>query len=92
LKIRVRFLGILAQHARVDVLDLDLPASPLLRDLLAEIDIHFQGRFPFRFWDAEENKLAPGLFIRGQERDLLAPDEKLLEGEEIYFLLPMAGG
>jgi len=92
LKIRVRFLGVLAQHAGVDALDLDLPASPLLRDLLAEIEIRFQGRFPFHFWDGERNKLAPGLFIRGQERDLLTPDENLLEGEEVYFILPMAGG
>lgn len=92
MKIRLRFLGVLARQAGVDALDLDLPGSPLLRDLLAEIEIRFQARFPFHFWNGEKNKLAPGLFIRGQGRDLLTPDENLLDGEEIYFLLPMAGG
>jgi len=92
LKIRIRFLGILAKGAGVEAMALDLPAAPLLRDLLVEIEIRFPGRFPFRFWDSEKQEIAPGLFIRGRERDLLTPDEKLLEGEEIYFLLPMAGG
>ncbi len=92
MKIRIRFLGILARQAGVEALDLDLPGSPLLGDLLAEIEIHFPARFSFHFWDREGNRLAPGLFVRGQERDLLTPDENLREGEEVYFLLPMAGG
>jgi len=92
LKIRVHFLGILARHSGVDVLELDLPGQPCLQDLLEEIEDRFGPSFPFALWDREKKALPSSLFLRGQGRDLKAPEEPLFEHEEIYLLLPQAGG
>jgi len=91
LKIKVHFLGILAKYFRMDVAELDLPGTPTLRDLLAELGNQYGALLPSEIWDREKKIFPPTLFIRGKERDLEILEEPLLE-EEVYFLLPQAGG
>jgi hypothetical protein len=92
LKIKVHFLGILAKYFCVDAIELDLPGTPSLKDLFAIVGNQYGDLLPSEIWDREKKIFLPPLFIRGKERDLKVPEEPLLEGEEIFFLLPQAGG
>jgi hypothetical protein len=47
---------------------------------------------PPEIWDREKKIFLSTFFIRGKGRDLKIPEESLLDGEEVYFLLPQAGG
>jgi molybdopterin converting factor small subunit len=91
-KIKVHFLGILAKYFRADAVELDLPGTPTLKSLLAQVGNQYAGLLPSEIWDGDKKNFHPSLFIRGRERDLKNPEEPLLEDEEIYFLLPLAGG
>ena len=92
MKIRVHFLGILAKYFRVDAIELDLPGTPTLKNLLAHVGNQYAGLLPSEIWDREKKTFSASFFIRGKERDLKNPEEPLLENEEVYFLLPLAGG
>jgi molybdopterin converting factor small subunit len=92
LKIKVHFLGILAKYFRVDAAELDLPGTPTLKDLLAKLGNQYGDLLPSEIWDREKKIFPPPLFIRGRGRNLKILEERLLEGEEVYFLLPQAGG
>ena len=92
MKIKVHFLGILAKYFQVDAAELDLPGTPTLKDLLAKLGNQYGDLLPSEIWDGEKKIFPPTLFIRGKGRDLKIPEESLLDGEEVYFLLPQAGG
>lgn len=92
MKIKVHFLGILAKFFQEEAIELDLPGTPTLKDLLAKVGNQYGNLLPSEIWDREKKTFRPTLFIRGKGRDLKTPEEPLLEGEEIYFLLPQAGG
>jgi molybdopterin converting factor small subunit len=92
LKIKVHFLGILAKYFRVDAIELDLPGTPSLKDLFATLGNQYGELLPSEIWDREKKTFLPPLFIRGKGRDLKVPEEPLLQGEEVFFLLPQAGG
>jgi len=92
LKIRVHFLGILAKYFRVDAIELHLPGTPTLQNLLTQVGNQYGGLLPPEIWDREKETFHPSLFIRGKGRDLKNPEEPLSEDEEVYFLIPLAGG
>ena len=90
--VKVHLLGILPQYFQTSSLNLNLAGTPTLADLCLEIGRRFGKNLPPHLWDAERNAFAIPVFIRGKGRDLSAPAEALEEGEEIYILLPQAGG
>lgn len=92
MKIKIHFLGILANFFQADATELDLPGTPTLKDLLVKVGIQYGDLLPPEIWDREKKIFLSTLFIRGKGRDLRIPEESLLDGEEVYFLLPQAGG
>ena len=92
MKIRVHFLGILAKYFRVDAIELDLPGTPTLQTLLTQVGNQYRDLLPPEIWDREKETFHPSLFIRGKGRDLKSPEEPLSEDEQVYLLIPLAGG
>ena len=92
MKIKVHFLGILAKFFQVEAIELDLPGTPTLKDLLVKVGNQYGDLLPPEIWDREKKIFLSPFFIRGKGRDLKIPEEYLLDGEEVYFLLPQAGG
>lgn len=92
MKIKVHFLGILAKYFRVNAVELDLPGTPTLKNLVAQVGNQYAALLPPEIWDGDKNTFHPSLFIRGKGRDLKNPEDLVLENEEIYFLFPLAGG
>ncbi len=92
MKIKVHFLGILAKYFRAEAIELDLPETPTLKNLLAQVGNRYAHLLPSEIWDGDKKTFRASLFIRGNGRDLKDPEEPLLEDEDVYFLLPLAGG
>ena len=92
MRVRVHFLGGLVKYAQEATLELDLSENPTLKELCSEVGKRYENSFPASLWDKEEKTFHPPLFILGKNRDLRDPGEILLPDEDIYFLLPLAGG
>ena len=92
MKISVHFLGILAKYFCVDAVEIDLPGTPTLQTLLTHVGNRYSDLLPPEIWDREKEAFHPSLFIRGKGRDLKKPEEPLSEDEQIYLLIPLAGG
>ncbi len=92
--VKVHFLGILAQYFQTSSTTFQFSGTPTLADLFGEINRRFGDKLPKNLWDAEKKAFnsTSTVFIRGKGRDFTKATESLLEGEEIFFLLPQAGG
>lgn len=92
MKVKVLFRGILSEWAGEEQVEVDLAAEGKFAELLSELKRLLGAKMPPQFWDEERRKLNPSVWaMRGKERvvDLKSP---LKEGEEITFILGIAGG
>jgi molybdopterin converting factor small subunit len=91
MKVTAEFHGILSEWIGTRTASFDLPAGATYSDLMAEIGRRYRRNMPDQLWD-KENNLFKKVRAHGKERTLVSADTPLLEGEEIQFLLMLAGG
>ena len=91
MNITAEFHGVLAEWVGTRSASFELPAGATYFDLMAEIGRRYRRNMPEQLWDAERN-LFKKVQAHGKGRMLTAADTPLLEGEQIQFLLMIAGG
>ena len=91
MKITAEFHGILAEWVGSASASFDFPAGATYSDLLAEIGRRYGRNMPEQLWDAE-NKMFKKVQAHGKGRTLASKETPLMEGEQIQFLLMIAGG
>jgi|YelNatPaOPRAMG01_1025707.scaffolds.fasta_scaffold22630_3 molybdopterin converting factor small subunit len=92
MKVKVSFQGILSEWAGKQKVEVDLPEEGKFGDLLSELKRLLGTRMPPQVWHGENKNMNPSVWaMRGQER-LVDPQAPLKDGEEIIFILGIAGG
>jgi len=92
MRIRAFFHGILSEWVGVPQAEIDLPEEGTFSDLLAEIRRTYGQNMPQQLWNEEQNAFHKAVWaMRGQDR-LVDPTARLKDGEEVMFLLTLAGG
>jgi molybdopterin converting factor small subunit len=91
MKITAEFHGILAEWVGTRSASFDLPAGATYSDLMEEIGLRYRRNMPDQLWN-KENKMFKKVQAQREGRVLASADTPLLEGEEIQFLLMIAGG
>lgn len=86
------FRGILSTWAGETQVEVDLPEDGKFAELLSELKRFLGAKMPEQLWDGEKRNINPSVWVmRGREKivDLQTP---LKDGEEIIFMLGIAGG
>jgi molybdopterin converting factor small subunit len=92
MEIKALFHGILADWVGQASAEFTLPHEATLSDLLFEIRKRYGSRMPPQLATKDQADFDQAFWaVRGTEQ-LKEPNEKLAEGEEIRFFLPLAGG
>jgi molybdopterin converting factor small subunit len=92
MRITAFFHGILSEWVGVSQAEIDLPEEGTFSDLLAEIRRTYGRNMPQQLWNEEQNAFHKAVWaMRGQEK-LVDPAARLKNGEEVRFLLTLAGG
>jgi molybdopterin converting factor small subunit len=92
IKIKALFHGILADWVGRNEEEFILPGKATLSDLLSEIREKYGGNMPSQLGMKNQTEFNQAFWaVRGTEQ-LKEPDERLNDGEEIRFFLPLAGG
>lgn len=92
MKVTASFHGILTDWVGVERADFELPEEALFSDLLREIARKFRNNMPEQLWDDQQYSFKRQVVATSGERLLESKDVPLREGQEITFLLMLAGG
>jgi len=92
MKITARFHGILADWVGTPSAGFELPANAAYADLVKEIGRRYKQYMPEQLWDQKNNTFNAKVRPFRDGKSLNAMDSFLREGDEITFLLMMAGG
>jgi molybdopterin converting factor small subunit len=92
MKIKTLFHGILADWIGVSEVEFTLPQEATLADLLFEIRKNYGSNMPPQLGMKDQADFDQAFWmVRGTEQ-VKEPQEKLTDGEEIQFFLPLSGG
>jgi molybdopterin converting factor small subunit len=92
MKVKALFHGILADWVGAREASFEMPEGATYRDLVAEIGRRYRKNMPQQLWDEEANCLSREIMAVGAKGRIESVDTPLREGEEIKFLLMLAGG
>ena len=92
MKITAHFHGILAAWVGVPSASFELPANAPYAELVKEIGRRYQQNMPEQLWNRKNNTFNDKVRPFRDRKLLNAMDSSLREGDEITFLLMMAGG
>jgi len=88
----LRVFGSLAQYlggARVQV---ELPGGATLRDLMHLIDSRWGTQMPAQLWDSEAKRFRGPITVMIGGNDVHDEETPLSEQDEVFVLVPLAGG
>jgi molybdopterin converting factor small subunit len=92
MKRKALFHGILSEWVGISQAEIDVPDGGTFSDLLAEIRRTYGQNMPQQLWNKEQRTFNKAVWaMRGQEK-LVDPATRLKNGEEVRFLLSLAGG
>jgi molybdopterin converting factor small subunit len=92
MRIKALFHGILSDWVGVYQAEFLLPDRGNLGDLLSKIRETYGPNMPQQLWNKDQRAFNKAVWaLRGKEK-LTDPTTKLKDGEEIKFLLTLAGG
>lgn len=92
MKVKILWQGILSEWAGEKEVKVYLPEDANFGRLLSELKRLLGTKMPGQFWNGEENNLNSSVWaMRGKER-LVDLQAALKDGEEITFILSIAGG
>jgi len=92
MKVTAKFHGILADWVGTPSAGFDLHDKANFVDLMKEIDRRYKSNMPPQLWDQEKNIFNQKVKPFKDGKALNAMDSPLLDGDEITFMLLMAGG
>jgi molybdopterin converting factor small subunit len=92
MKVKALFHGILADWVGLGEVEFSFPHEATLSDLLVEIRKSYGSHMPPQIGMKDQADFNQAFWaVRGTEK-LKEPNETLMDGEEIRFFLPLAGG
>ena len=92
MQITTRFHGILADWVGTRRAGFELSPNATYGDLLHTIACRYRQNMPEQLWDQEKGTFKKQVRAVGKERSYDTRDDLLSDGEEITFLLMIAGG
>jgi len=92
MKVRILFQGILSDWAGVSQAEIFLPKGGNLGDLLSEIRKNYGPQLPPQLRDKEQTAFSRAFWVIRKKEKLSEPGTTLKDGDELQFLLPLAGG
>jgi molybdopterin converting factor small subunit len=92
MNITAHFHGILADWVGTPSADFDLAAGATLADLMHEIGRGYQRNMPEQLWDRETDSFKKQVQAQGAGKTYNDLNMTLEKGEEITFMLMIAGG
>jgi len=92
MKIKALFHGILADWIGRGEVEFTLPQGATLADLLFEIRRNYSSNMPPQLGMKDQADFDQAFWAVRETEQLNEPNEKLIDGEEIRFFLPLAGG
>jgi molybdopterin converting factor small subunit len=92
MKIKVNFLGMLANYTGVESVDIDLNDDARYDDLLAVIAARFGDKLPQRCWDSDNNEFIKPITAIGTRGDIEERNTPLAGNDEVHILMPISGG
>lgn len=93
MQVTVSFLGPLKDQMGRSSQVVELPAGATYRDLLDEITPLVESKLPDWAWDADKRSFTRRMVVsRNATADLRDESTPLAEGDEIFVVLPLAGG
>jgi len=90
--ITTQFHGILADWVGTSSARFQFSDNATYGDLMRAIGTRYRQNMPEQLWDTGKNTFQKQVRAMGEGRALDAPDDPLVEGENITFLLMIAGG
>ena len=90
--ITVHFHGILADWVGVPSANFELPADATLADLVQAIGGRYRSNMPEQLWDDKTDSFKKQVRARGTTTVYNDLDMALEKGEDITFMLMIAGG
>ena len=90
--ITAHFHGILADWVGVSSADFDLPAGATLADLMQAIGGRYRRNMPGQLWDDKTDSFKKQVRAQGATTVYNDVDMPLEKGDEITFMLMIAGG
>jgi len=90
--ISAHFHGILADWVGVPSADFDLPAGATLADLMQAIGRRYRGNMPEQLWDDNTDSFKKQVRAQGAAKVYNDFNMPLENGEDITFMLMIAGG
>ncbi len=92
MKVTAVFHGILSDWVGAQRADFHLPNGALLADLMPEIGKRFRRNMPAQLWDEATGSFAKQVMAFKGEEQIKGIEHPLADGEEVKFLLMLAGG
>jgi len=92
MKVTAVFHGILSDWVGTEKLDFELAEGSRLADLIGEIGRAFRRNMPDQLWDDARNAFVKPVLAVGENGVFRSAAESLSDGQEIKFLLLIAGG
>ena len=92
MKIAATFQGILADWVGTPSASFELPEGATYGDLLNEIGLRYRKNMPEQLWDHKNNSFRKQVRAHADESTFESLDTPLHKGDEITFLLMIAGG
>lgn len=92
MKVKVLFQGILSEWAGEKEVEVCLAEDAKFAELLSELKRLLGTKMPPQFWKAAKNNLNSSVWARRGKERLLDLQAMLKDGEEITFILSIAGG
>ena len=90
--ITAHFHGILADWVGVPSADFDLPAGATLAGLMQAIGRRYRGNMPAQLWDDQADRFEKQVRAQGAVAVYNDLEMPLENGEDITFMLMIAGG
>jgi molybdopterin converting factor small subunit len=90
--IHLRIFGSLKDYLGDASPDAELPEGATVRDLLNLIESRWGNTLPPELWDAETKRFRAPVLMISQGTDLHDLGIRLSDQQEIFLLMPLAGG
>ena len=88
----LRVFGSLAHYLGGARIKVELPGGATLRDLMNLIDSRWGARIPAQLWDSEAKRFRGPVTVMLGGNDVQDEGTPLSEQDEVFVLLPLAGG
>ncbi|MGQ9684184.1 MAG: MoaD/ThiS family protein [Anaerolineae bacterium] len=88
----LRLFGMLQRLCGAERAQIELPPEATLAELLEAIDARWGAALPAKLWDRQRRRFIGPVVLLSGGSDLHDPATRLVDGQEISLVVPLAGG